>query len=417
MCLEPTIERLYRQHSRRVLSTLIRLLDDFDLAEEAMQEAFMAAVRQWPEQGVPDNPTAWLIRIGQHRGIDQIRRRQTSRRHAQRYAQLEEVTASLDERSIAHDPLRLLFTCCHPGLALDERLALTLREMCGLTTEQVARALLQKPATLAQRIVRAKRKLRDAEIPYEVPDARALPERLPDVLRVIYLVFNEGYSRSDGESLVDVSLAAEAMELGEALVRLLPHGEVFGLQALMLLHDARRDARQGPAGELIPLEEQDRRRWDAARIEQGQAWLTRALALSPTGPYTLQACIAAEHARVPSAEATDWTRIVKLYTALHHRQPSPVIALNRAVAVAMRDGPEAGLALLDALAGHKAIVNYHLFHAARADLHRRAGHYCEARCAYERALALAVQQPERRFLERRLAELAVDSPGCHTTQR
>jgi RNA polymerase sigma-70 factor (ECF subfamily) len=404
MGLDPTIEHLYRQHSRRVLSTLIRLLGDFDLAEEAMQEAFVAAVQQWPEQGLPDHPAAWLIRTGQRRGIDQIRRRQTSRHYAHLVAP-EEAAAGLDERSIAHDPLRLLFTCCHPALALDERVALTLREMCGLTTEQVASALLQKPATLAQRIVRAKRRLRDAGIPYEVPDARALPARLPDVLRVIYLVFNEGYSRSDGAALLDVNLTEEALELGQALTQLLPRGEVFGLQGLMLLHDARREARQGPGGELIPLEEQDRRRWDAARIEQGLGWLSRALALTPTGPYTLQASIAAEHVRAPCAEATDWARIASLYAALHRRQPSPIIALNRAVAVAMRDGPEAGLVLLEALAEHRAIANYHLFHAARGDLHRRAGRPQEARHAYERALALAVQQPERRFLERRLAEL------------
>ncbi|MCG6657972.1 sigma-70 family RNA polymerase sigma factor [Halomonas campisalis] len=399
-----TIERLYRQHSPRVLATLIRLLGDFELAEEAMQEAFMAAVQQWPSQGVPEHPAAWLIRTGQRRGIDQIRRRQTSRHYAHLVVP-EEATVSLDERSIAHDPLRLLFTCCHPYLALDERVALTLREMCGLTTEQVAHALLHKPATLAQRIVRAKRKLREAGIRYEIPDARALPERLPDVLRVIYLVFNEGYSQSAGESLVDVSLSAEAMELAEALARLLPQGEVLGLQALMLLHDARRAARQGAQGELIPLEEQDRARWDRGRIGEGLTRLAQALALTPTGPYTLQASIAAEHARAPSAEATDWARIALLYEALYRRQPSPVVALNRAVAVAMRDGPQAGLALLDALADHKAIVNYHLFHAARADLLRRAGDRQAARLAYARALALTIQQPERRFLQRRLAEL------------
>lgn len=400
----PAIERLYQQHARRVLATLIRLLGDFDLAEEALQEAFMAAVQQWPEQGVPKHPAAWLIRIGQRRGIDQIRRRQTSRQHAHLVVP-EEPVASLDERSIQHDPLRLLFICCHPSLALDERVALTLREMCALTTEQVARALLQRPATLAQRIVRTKRKLSDAGIPYEVPDARELPERLPDVLRVIYLAFNEGYSSSAGESLVDVSLSGEAMELAEALARLLPRGEVFGLQALMRLHDARRDARQGPDGELIPLEEQDRSRWDRQRIRDGLLGLERALALSPTGPYTLQASIAAEHVRSPSAEATDWARIVTLYEALYRQQPSPVIALNRAVALAMRDGPQAGLGAMVSLEGHKTIVNYHLFHAARGDLHRRAGQPREARIAYERALALSVQEPERRFLERRLGEL------------
>ncbi|TDR52752.1 RNA polymerase sigma-70 factor (ECF subfamily) [Halomonas ventosae] len=408
MIHDATIERLYRQHSRRVLATLIRLLGDFELAEEALQEAFVAAVQQWPSQGVPEHPAAWLIRTGQRRGIDQIRRRQTSRQHAHLVAP-EEPAASLDERSIQHDPLRLLFTCCHPGLALDERVALTLREMCGLTTEQVARALLQRPATLAQRIVRAKRRIRDAGIPYEVPDAWELPGRLPAVLRVIYLVFNEGYSQSAGDALVDVSLSVEAMELAQALARLLPEGEVYGLLALMWLHDARREARQGPGGELVPLEEQDRGRWDRRRIRDGMAHLRQALALTPTGPYTLQASIAAEHVRASSAEATDWGRIVMLYEALHRQQPSPVIALNRAAAVAMRDGPEAGLRLLEALEAHKAIVNYHLFHAARADLHRRAGHPREARLAYERALALTSQEPERRFLQRRLAELATSS--------
>ncbi|MDY7115195.1 DUF6596 domain-containing protein [Halomonas sp. SSL-5] len=399
------IEVIYRQHSRRVLATLIRLLGDFELAEEALQEAFMAAVQQWPAQGVPEHPAAWLIRTGQRRGIDQIRRRQTSRQHAHLVAP-DEPAASLDERSIQHDPLRLLFTCCHPGLALDERVALTLREMCGLTTEQVARALLQRPATLAQRIVRAKRRIRDAGIPYEVPDARELPGRLPDVLRVIYLVYNEGYSQSAGDALVDVSLSAEAMELADALARLLPEGEVYGLLALMWLHDARRVARQGPDGELVPLEEQDRGRWDRRRIRDGMVHLGQALALTPTGPYTLQASIAAEHVRASRAEATDWGRIVMLYEALYRQQPSPVIALNRAAAVAMRDGPEAGLRLLEALEAHKAIVNYHLFHAARADLHRRAGHPRQARLAYEWALALTAQEPERRFLRRRLAELA-----------
>ncbi len=403
-----TIERLYRQHSRRVLATLIRLLGDFELAEEALQEAFVAAVQQWPAQGVPEHPAAWLIRTGQRRGIDQIRRRQTSRQHAHLVAP-EEPAASLDERSIQHDPLRLLFICCHPGLALDERVALTLREMCGLTTEQVARALLQRPATLAQRIVRAKRRIRDAGIPYEVPDARELPGRLPAVLRVIYLVFNEGYSQSAGDALVDVSLSAEAMELAQALVRLLPEGEVYGLLALMWLHDARRVARQGPDGELVPLEEQDRGRWDRRRIRDGMVHLGQALVLTPTGPYTLQASIAAEHVRASCAEATDWGRIVMLYEALYRQQPSPVIALNRAAAVAMRDGPEAGLRLLEALEAHKAIVNYHLFHAARADLHRRAGHPRQARLAYERALVLTAQEPERRFLRRRLDELAASS--------
>ncbi|MBB3232769.1 RNA polymerase sigma factor [Halomonas stenophila] len=403
MQVQVSISTLYRQHAPRVLATLIRLLGDFDPAEEALHEAFAAAVSRWPAEGVPDDPVAWLIRVGHRRGIDQIRRRQTARQHAHLLA--AEDAADPADSGIEDDPLRLLFTCCHPHLAMTDRVALTLREMAGLTTEQVASALLQRPASLAQRIVRAKRRLREAGIPYEVPDARELPERLPGVLGVIYLIFNEGYSRSDGETVVDVRLAEEAIRLAEALTDLLPRGEAFGLLALMLLHDARRAARQDARGELVPLEEQDRRLWDQVQIEAGVACLERALAQSPTGPYTLQASIAAVHAQAPSAGATDWRRIVVLYEGLYRRQPTPVIALNRAVAVAMRDSPEAGLALLEELAGQKAIVNYHLYHAALADLHRRAGHLEAARQAYERALALTVQAPERRFLARRLAEL------------
>ncbi|MDR5866232.1 RNA polymerase sigma factor [Halomonas koreensis] len=405
MQIHTDIESLYRRHAPRVLATLIRRLGDFDPAEEAMHEAFAAAVARWPAEGVPEEPVAWLIRVGHRRGIDQIRRRQTARQHA--YLLVPEEGDASQARGIQDDLLRLLFTCCHPALAMPDRLALTLREMAGLTTEQVASALLQRPASLAQRIVRAKRRIRDAGIPYEVPDDAELPARLPGVLAVIYLIFNEGYSRSDGEAVVDVRLADEAIRLARALADLLPRGEAFGLLALMLLHDARRTARQDTAGELIPLEEQDRRLWDRAQIEAGLAWLERALARTPTGPYTLQASIAAVHARAERAEATDWQRIVRLYEALYRRQPSPVIALNRAVAVAMRDSPEAGLALLEGLAGHRQIVNYRLFHAARADLHRRAGHLEAARQAYERALALTAQGPERRFLARRLAALEV----------
>ncbi|MDR5892773.1 sigma factor [Halomonas mongoliensis] len=405
--MEQQIGRLYRQHSARVLATLIRLTGDFDLAEEAMQEAFASAVQQWPGEGVPEHPVAWLIRVGQRRGVDQIRRRQVIRRHAREQPPLEEEPprAGLDAVTIEDDMLRLLFTCCHPALAMADRVALTLREMCGLTTEQVAAALLARPATLAQRIVRAKRRLRELGLPYEVPEAAALPERLTGVLRVLYLVFNEGYSRSDGEALLDVSLAEEAIRTARALVELLPRGEAFGLLALMLLHDARRAARQGADGELIPLEEQDRGCWDRERIEEGRAWLARALELTPTGPYTLQASIAAVHAEAPRAEATDWGRIVRLYAALQRRQPSPVVALNQAVAVAMRDTPEAGLHQLATLGDEAALADYHLFHAARADLLRRAGRSDEARLAYRQALALCGQGAERRYLERRLAEL------------
>lgn len=403
--LDPLIGQLYQQSSRRVLATLIRLLGDFALAEEAMQEAFVSAVRQWPEEGVPGNPVAWLIQTGHHKGIDQIRRKQTAQQYAHFVAQENEPFVDAAEQSIADDQLRLLFTCCHPWLPLDARVALTLREMCGLTTEQVASALLQKPATLAQRIVRAKKKIREAGIPYQVPEEKLLPERLPGVLHVVYLVFNEGYSRSTGESVVDVSLSAEAIRLAEELARLLPEGEVLGLLALMLLQDSRRHARQDGRGELVTLEDQDRGLWDQGAIRKGLQWLEQALARTPVGPYTLQASIAAVHAQATDARATDWARIVRLYETLYCRQRSPVIALNRAVAVSMRDTPSDGLRLLDELVSHKEFANYHLFHAARADLHRRAGHLDDARAAYQRALDLATQAPERRFLKRRLSDL------------
>ena len=405
------ISELYRQHARQVLATLIRLLGSFELAEEAeeaMQDAFAAAVQQWPEEGTPDNPSAWLIRTGQHRAIDHIRRKQTARHYAHLLGSPDEPAFEPDDQTIEDDQLRLLFTCCHPSLSLDARVALTLREMCGLTTEQVARALLQKPSTLAQRIVRAKRKIRSEGIPYEVPTASELPQRLPGVLRVIYLVFNEGYSRSDGDAVLDTGLSAEAMRLADALVRLLPEGEVAGLLALMRLQDSRRHARIDDNGELITLEDQDRNLWDQDSIQQGLQWLEQALAATPTGPYTLQASIAAVHALTRQAKDTDWARIARLYEALYRQQPSPVIALNHAVAVAMRDTPVDGLQLLDRLTSIKDIHNYPLFHAARADLHRRAGHIDDARAAYQRALALTSQGPEQRFLARRLAELSAD---------
>ena len=385
-------------------ATLIRLLGDFELAEEAMQDAFVAAVQQWPVNGKPDNPTAWLIRTGYHCGIDQIRQRSTARRRAHLLLPTDEAL-DLEPTTIEDDALRLLFTCCHPSLSMEARIALTLREMCGLTTEQVASALLMKPTTLAQRIVRAKRKIRDAHIPYAVPTQEELPERLPDVLQVIYLVFNEGYSRSTGASVVDISLTKEAMRLGNELARLLPQGEVFGLMALMLLNDARRDARQDSDGELVTLDAQDRRLWRQEDIQVGITWLEQALALTPTGYYTLQASIAAVHAQASHAEQTDWGRIVRLYDALCRRFPSPILALNRAVAIAMNGAPDTGLKLLDDIAHHPQINRYYLFHAAKADLLRRQGQHEAARSAYQQALLLVTLDPEKRFLNRRLAEL------------
>lgn len=404
------IEQVYRDHSRRVHATLIRLLNDFSLAEESLQEAFVAAIRQWPHDGIPDNPTAWLISTGHRRGIDQIRRNQTARRQAHWVEAPDEAMEEPDESHIEDDLLRLLFTCCHPALAIETRVALTLREMCGLTTEQVARALLQKPATVAQRIVRAKRKIRDAAIPYKVPDSDELPERLPDVLKVIYLVFNEGYSRSEGHRLLDVSLAGEAIRVTESLARLLPNGEVFGLIALMYLQHSHRDARQDCEGDLITLENQNRTLWDQADIQRGLVWLEQALVLTPVAPYTLQASIAAEHATAKCARDTNWKRIAMLYHALYRQHPSPVVALNRAVAVAMHDTPNAGLHLLEQLASTKEILNYHLFHAARADLLQRLGDTDSARAAYEQALQLTTQEPERRFLARQLRRLAEAAP-------
>ena len=405
MTIASRINALYQTESRRVQATLIRLLGDFDLAEESMQEAFAAAVKQWPEQGIPDNPAAWLIKTGHRRGIDHIRRRQTARDNLSRVAEDEPFTPEPDTDHIDDDLLRLIFTCCHPSLAIEAQLALTLREICSLTTEQVASALLQKPTTTAQRIVRAKRKIREANIPYEVPERKELPQRLQSVLKVVYLIFNEGYSSSEGNTVVNISLAGEAIRLAKLLAELLPDGEVFGLLALMLLHDSRRHARQDANGELITLEDQNRTLWDQEQIRSGLAWLARALELTPAAPYTLQASIAAAHAKAATASDTDWARIARLYQALYQRQPSPVIALNHAVAVAMRDTPEEGLKLLDQLAGHKAIQSYYLYHAARADLFRRSGDLAGARTAYQRALTLTQQGPEQRYLSRRLTAL------------
>ena len=404
MALDTQLEQLYQTHSRRVLATLIRLLGDFELAEEAMHEAFVAALQQWPDQGVPDNPTAWLISAGRHKGIDQIRRRQTLRQHQQLLLDEEEPLATpFNDNTLEDDQLRLIFTCCHPSLATEAQLALTLREMCGLTTEQVAKGLLQKPATIAQRIVRAKRKIRDAAIPYEVPDIKALPERLHNVLQVVYLVFNEGYSSSIGDSVVNHNLAEEAIRLGRLLCELLPETEVLGLLALMLLQDSRKAARQTPEGDLITLDEQDRTRWNQPQIQEGLAWLDHAMTQPPVGPYTLQAAIAALHAQSKSSDETDWVQIAGLYDLLQRINPSPVIALNRSVALAMRDGPEAGLQALHPL--EEELQNYYLLHAAKADFYRRLNRIPEARAAYQTALNLTQQLPEQRYLQKRLASL------------
>lgn len=399
------IEAIYRNESRRVLATLIRLLGDFDRAEEALHDAFAAAVQQWPRDGVPDNPRAWLVSAGRFKAIDALRRR------ARFDASLHLLAAELEEAPAAEvdemedDRLRLIFTCCHPALQPDARVALTLREVCDLTTEQIARAFLAAPATIAQRIVRAKAKIRDAQLPYRVPERDELPERLDSVLRVIYLVFNEGYSASSGSELTRADLSAEAIRLGRLLLELLPDPEVAGLLALMLLHDSRRAARTDNAGELVRLDEQDRVLWDRTQIAEGSTLVQRALASRRVGPYTLQAAIVAVHAEAPSAAQTDWAEIIGLYTLLLQISPSPVIELNRAVAVAMRDGPEAGLGLIDDLLARGLLHDYHLLHSARADLCRRLGLVDEARTAYRRALELVQLVPERRFLQQRLDEL------------
>ena len=403
------VEAIYRSDSRRIFATLIRLLGDFDLAEEALQEAFTAALAQWPQAGVPANPRAWLVSVGRFKVIDALRRR--ARFDASLAALAEQLDADTNDtegwegESVEDDRLRLIFTCCHPALSQDAQVALTLREVCGLTTEEIARTFLAAPSTLAQRIVRAKAKIRDARIPYEVPSRAELPDRLDTVLQVIYLVFNEGYSASSGESLTRPDLSSEAIRLGRLLVELLPEPEALGLLALMLLHESRRASRVSPDGDLVLLEEQDRSLWNREQIMEGTALVRGALSLGRLGQYTLQATIAAVHAAAPNFAATDWAQIVRLYDMLAQLAPSPVVEMNRAVAVAKRDGPAAGLALIDAILARGDLADYHLAHAARADLCRQLGRTAEARASYERALALTQQEPERRFLERRLGDL------------
>lgn len=407
--IHTALEAIYRTESRRVLATLIRLLGDFDLAEDALHDAFRAAAEQWVRDGPPHNPRAWLVSAGRFKAIDTLRRR------ARFDASLADLVARLDHdasdpahqlyEELTDDRLRLIFTCCHPILAPEAQVALTLREVCGLTTEAIAHAFLTTPTTLAQRIVRAKAKIREARLPYEVPAREDLPARLETVLQVIYLVFNEGYYASAGATLTRADLSGEALRLGWLLVELLPEPEALGLLALMLLNEARRTARTTPTGDLVLLEEQDRRRWDQAQIAEGVRVTHRALAARHYGVYTLQAAIAATHATAPNFAETNWSQIISLYDLLLQVAPSPVVALNRAVALAMRDGPAAGLALIDQIMTDGKLTDYHLAHTARADLYRRLGRTAEARAAYQRALDLTQQEPERRYITRRLQDL------------
>jgi RNA polymerase sigma-70 factor (ECF subfamily) len=403
------VDAIYRAESRRVFATLIRLLGDFDLAEEALHEAFASAVKQWPTEGVPANPRAWLVSAGRFKAIDAIRRRARFDASLGDLADRNETAVGpaelAEEAGVEDDRLRLIFTCCHPALPPEAQTALTLREVCGLTTEEIASAFLVAPSTLAQRIVRAKSKIREAKIPYRIPSREDLPGRLESVLQVIYLVFNEGYAASSGDSVTRADLSGEAIRLGRLLVELLPEAESLGLLALMLLHESRRAARTDSNGELILLDAQDRGLWDRALIAEGQSLVERALASQEVGPYTLQAAISAIHADARDAAATDWPQIVAIYDVLLRAVPTPVVELNRAVAVAMRDGPGSGLDLVDAILTRGDLADYHLAHSVRADLCRRLGRSDDARRSYEQALALTRQEPERRFLEGRLREL------------
>jgi RNA polymerase sigma-70 factor (ECF subfamily) len=428
--IRESLDSLYRVDSGRILATLIRLLGDFDLAEEAMHEAFAAALSLWPSSGVPGNPRPWLISTARFKAIDTLRRRarfDASQDELVRYLEAQSISAErsneedgLEGDSLEDDRLRLIFTCCHPSLAPEARVALTLREVCGLTTEEIAKAFLTTPRTLAQRIVRANAKIRETPIPYEVPTPEELPERLGAVLQVIYLVFNEGYSAAAGAEVTRAELTGEAIRLGRLLTELRPEAEgvapeimdpevmdpeVMGLLSLMLLHESRRAARTSPTGELILLENQDRSLWNREQIAEGVALLEKALKSRRFGSYTLQAAIAAVHAEAKSVAATDWRQIVALYDRLLRIQPSPVVQLNRAVAIAMCDGPEAGLRHIDAVLEHGELANYYLVHSARADMYRRLGRTAEARSSYEKALALTQQEPERQFLQERIRQL------------
>jgi RNA polymerase sigma-70 factor (ECF subfamily) len=407
--LNETLNQLYKLESRRILATLIRLLGDFNLTEDALHDAFRAAMEEWPKKGIPENPRAWLVSAGRFKAIDRIRR------HAKSNATLEAVQEQLfnveddpaqqDEQSIADDQLRLIFTCCHPALSPEARSALTLREVCGLSTEEIAHAYLVSPTTLAQRIVRAKAKIRKAGIPYEVPGEQQLPERLHTVLQVIYLVFNEGYSASSGDSVTRVDLSDEAIRLGRLLFGLLPEAEVQGLLALMVLHESRRPARTDDNGDLVVLEDQDRSLWNQDLIQEGVLLVEAALSSGRFGTYTLQAAIAAVHSEARTPQQTDWPQIVALYDRLLALEPSPVIGLNRAVAVAMRDGPAVGLALIDRIKKEEDLAEYYWLYAAQADLFRRQGDTAAASAAYQKALNLTELEPERRYLQKRLSEI------------